>query len=563
MFQFNCVKINLTQQVAKINIYTFNISMRISGYKNYRPMFLAHTYKVEPKERHVFVQTDNEDNLGENPYFVYYDDGKKTRKKMKKKGQIFYVDRRNIYDPLSYYHIEYKDTGKIDLKNGKDYSYNPVSLAQKASLATRLQYRQPIVHSIKEGKVVGKIKYEDFNLSEKNDDITEPTILVTQRFASALNNPNIVGLIFTTDHIASFSHIGTRLRQETDVCGAIFDSNVIEKLIALDGKNVELEIKDNMINFAQTDKPAKPIEFKTVVVPKLKPCSKILSSKEYTPDIIGAKAVNLRRLEELKEQGKIDVIIPKSMALPSGYLEPFLNGYKANDVNDFIRFYDEYINSGSLDKLINILKANGIDGETIMVRSAFNGEDLPNYSAAGIYRSCYAKMNPERLFESIHFVTNSMHESDAKYSRKLYNIPEENIKPGIILQTRIIPDYKFTLYTDDKKGNLKIEMYSAKGWVQEGCIQPHIFTYNKNTGELFYDSIQMAYPTATFNENEELIDLAPIKYDLSNNKKLFEQLKKVAQNALVVEKEFGHPQDIEGGLKGDDIYFWQTRNIVG
>ena len=45
-----------------------------------------------------------------------------------------------------------------------------------------------------------------------------------------------------------------------------------------------------------------------------------------------------------------------------------------------------------------------------------------------------------------------------------------------------------------------------------------------------------------------------IKNSLTNSK--------VAQNALVVEQEFCTPQDIEGGIKDDDIYFWQTRNIV-
>ena len=144
----------------------------------------------------------------------------------------------------------------------------------------------------------------------------------------------------------------------------------------------------------------------------------------------------------------------------------------------------------------------------------------------------------------------------------MYNIPEENIQPGIVLQNRVKPDYKFTLYTDDKKGNLKIELYSDKQWQLEGATQPHIFTYNKNNGKLTYDSIQMNCPKVTFNEDEEIIELEPLKYDLSGNKKLFDQLKKVAQNALVVEQEFCTPQDIEGGIKDDDIYFWQTRNIV-
>lgn len=534
--------------------------MRIKSYMINQPTFMAHTYKVEPRNKNIDIRTDNEDHLGKKPYLIYDIKGERQEEEMKKEGNLYYFHDSLGKEPFKY-HIEYKDTGKIDLKDGHEYCFNPIPMMQKATVITRLQHRQPLVHTIKEGKAVGRIKYQDSNVFKKNDDITEPTILVVRTFASNLDNPNIVGLIYTTDDIAAFSHLGTRLRQETNVCGAVLEPDKIERLKSLDGENVELELKDNWIWFDKTDKPSKPIEFKTVDVPKLKPCNKILTSKEYSPDIIGAKAVNLRRLEELKEQGKIDVIIPKSMALPSGYLEPMMDN--SEDIDDYARLYDEYMSNGEIEKLMDTLKENGINTPAIMVRSSFNGEDLPHYSAAGVYKTCVAQPDDkEDLFDTIRFVVHSKYHHNAEYSRKMYNIPEENIQPGIVLQNRVKPDYKFTLYTDDKKGNLKIELYSDREWRFEGSTQPHIFTYNKDNGKLTYDSIQMNCPKVTFNEDEEIIELEPLKYDLSGNKKLFDQLKKVAQNALVVEQEFCTPQDIEGGIKDDDIYFWQTRNIV-
>ena len=62
------------------------------------------------------------------------------------------------------------------------------------------------------------------------------------------------------------------------------------------------------------------------------------------------------------------------------------------------------------------------------------------------------------------------------------------------------------------------------------------------------DIIIMDEPTAALTNNEIEV--------------LFEQIKKLCKNALVVEKEFGHPQDIEGGFKDNNIYLWQSRNIV-
>lgn len=56
--------------------------------------------------------------------------------------------------------------------------------------------------------------------------------------------------------------------------------------------------------------------------------------------------------------------------------------------------------------------------------------------------------------------------------------------------------------------------------------------------------------------------MAPLKSDLSYKPELFEMIQKLFENAIFIEKEFGTPQDIEGGFLDDDIYLWQTRNIV-
>lgn len=540
--------------------------MRLMTSNFNQPNFKAHSYEVEHKHNRVTIQTDNEKNLGEEPYLVYQTKYREEQERMQKDGDL-YSAKIYTLKPDFKYHILYKDTGKVDLKDGKDYEINPREMQLKVAHDSRIIHKQPLVFSIKEGKTVGKILYNDKGydiFDEEMPEFSEPTILVTPHFYHSVRNPNIVGIIFTLNDVGAFSHITTRLRLMTDVCGGIFEPKTIEKLISMDGKNVELEIKNDSINFHETNKVGKQMTYPKINVPKLKPYDKILTSKEYSSDIIGAKAVNLRRLEELKEQGKIDVIIPKSIALPSGYLEPLVD--KTSDFEKYCKLYDEYMSNGEMEKLRDVLKENGINTSVIMVRSAFNGEDLPDYSAAGIYKTDIASPDDkEDLFDSIRAVANSKYNNDAVYSRKMHNISENDIQPGIILQERVKldkNDYKFTLYTDDKKGNLKIDLYSHKEWLYDGITNPHVFTYNKKTGELTYDYIQLETPVAKYNENQELQSIEPVEHDLSDKKELFEQLKKVAQNALIVEKEFGAPQDIEGGLKDDDIYFWQTRNIV-
>ena len=524
--------------------------MRVSRLNMYQPIFRAHSYEVEHKNTRVSIQTDNEKNLGNEPYLVTQRSWGRDEEKMRKEGDLYSASVYTVAPDLRY-HILYKDTGNIDLKDGKDYQINPRKMQQRVALDSRIMHKQPTILTIKEGKTIGKIIYNNDGyvlMSEELPNIDEPTILITPAFEKNAGNPNLVGIIFTAYDCGAFSHTTTQLRQQTDVCGAVFEPDIIKKLISLNGKNVELEIKDGIINFKETNKMGSPMVYPTIDVPKLKPCNKILTSKEYISDVIGAKAVNLRRLEELKEQGKIDTIIPESIALSHGYIQGII---------------DE-INQEKTDNLCRMLFDNGViknEKDAIMIRSAFNGEDLPNYSAAGIYRTTVGDIDDiEHFYRAIKSVAKSKWDYNAVFSREMYHIPEENIQFGILLQRRIRPDYKFTLYTDDEKGNLKIDLCSSGFY--DKTVNPNTFTYNKKTGELTYDSIQLENPVGIFNENQELESIEPVINDLSDNKELFEQIKKVAENALVVEKEFGYPQDIEGGIKGDDIYFWQSRNIV-
>ena len=299
-----------------------------------------------------------------------------------------------------------------------------------------------------------------------------------------------------------------------------------------------------------------------VNVPILKYCNKILTSKEYSPDVIGTKAVNLRRLEELKEQGKINAVIPKSIALPWGYIEADLDSPYKGEKRNTVKLKDAFEESGKLDEIMKAMEENGVNTERVMIRSAFNCEDLPDYSAAGVYASFCDENNKMAILTRLLEVVVSKHYPDPIYSRKIYNIPDDIVKPGAIIQNRVDPDYKFTIYTDDENGNVRINLYTGKRAIHSDVFHPHVFRYNRETNKLTYDSIQMTDTEVTFDENGNFVDITPLEEDLSDNKDLFERLESAIKDALVVEKEFGAPQDIEGGIKDGKVYFWQSRNIV-
>ena len=507
--------------------------------------------------------TDNNPKLGEQPFLIYkageFDSGKSC---MKKEGKYYTAPISvGFLEPHEdvIYHIDYQDTKKIDNNKGKEYCINPSLLLQKALIETRKQYRQPLVQAINSGTTVGKIFIKDkFSSFDSVDDINEPTIIVAKTFHSQLGNPNVVGLILTSFDLGALSHMGTQFRNNTDVCAAVYDAKYIEQLKQYNGKNVELSISDDEFRIKETKKEAKPIEYPKVSIPEQKYCNKILTPNEYSFDIVGAKAVNLKRLSQLVQTGKIDVKVPQSIAIPHAWVQ------KLFDENGLPKEYCADIED-KMNELMQAMKANYIDtgARYVMVRSSFNGEDLAEYSAAGLYTSEMANITPQGLYEAIIGVVQSKWADEAIHSRKQFNIPDDVVKPTVILQDYINSDYKFTVYTDfNDKNKVRVEILSGSFIEASDAISPHVFEYDKKTKELTYKSIQMLSPSISFDESLQKITLEPIDDDLAGKLEVLEMVNKLIQTALVIEKEFASPQDIEGGFVGKDIYLWQTRNIV-
>ena len=540
--------------------------MKITSYLH-QPSFEAISYKIRPfQPTKFYVQADSNPALGDASSLVSkFPWGTETFEMQTDNKGNQYVELFSPFETMAIYPLDYYlryNTGKVDSNEGKNYHVDSANLVRKAAITARAQHRQPSYMPLKTGTTVGKILFIDGNVYDSGNEINEPTILVCQRHDCHLVNPNIVGIIITLDGNDRASHHPLQLRSGLNACALVLEPDTVNKLKELNGKNVELTCGNEQIAFRETDKIGKPMDTKFVDVPMLDYCDKILTSKDCTLNIIGTKAVNLRRMEELYEQGKIDAKIPKFIALPSGFLEPFMMDKFEQLGKTFKNVFTEMIENGTMTRIIKKMKENGVNTETVMIRSCFNTEDSKKYSAEGTYKSFQVDNNSRALSDRILKVANSKFYNDAKYFQSINHIPEEAVQPGVIIQNRIPPDYKLRIYTDDGHDNVRINVFSGELAVHSDAFHPHIFRYNKKTGELTYDSIQMTESFVTYDENENMIDITPIEEDLSGNEKLFEQLKRAVKNALIIEKEFGAPQDIEGGIKDDDIYFWQSKNIV-
>ncbi len=535
--------------------------MRVSFIKHFQPSFKAHFYEIKPKAEKINIKTDNNPYLGEKPNLEYKrsDEISSDELPMEKNGNFYGVGFYISPDTSSLnYRISYKDTGKTDLKDGEDYNLDVMKLMQTASVYNRIRHKQPLIYPLKKGEAQGRILYKDIFMEDEIESIKEPTILVTKNLQIiSLNNNNVKGVILINYGVDTLSHASATLRSSTDMSAVVFDSKTQEKLQSLNGKKAKITALKDSLKFEKTENNPNDSQkdVPKIIVPKMRRVNKILISQEYEKDTVGAKAFNLKRLEDLVEKEKIDVIIPKSVAVPFAFIEERLE----NREN-----YKE-----PMQELMSVMEKEGINSKSVMVRSAFNGEDLPNYSAAGLYKTTFSKIEPLRLWSGIASVAASKNGLNAINSRKKYGIKDEDIKPTVLIQNEINADYYFTIYTDDSENNLRIEL--KEDGYRNSSVSPYVFLYNKETGELQQESIQEFQPSVTFDENLNIVDESPIYDPLSDRREECKKLlKNVVKNALVVEKEFGKPQDIEGGItfgdednfKEEKIYFWQTRNIV-
>ena len=282
------------------------------NFSNIRPNinFKAHYYKVEPKTQQFSIQIDEKPELGKAPYLIYTNGYNEIEEmEMNKEGTLYSSDVYLGYiqpnTPIKY-HIKYADTGTLDKKEGKDYSVFPHTIQQKALIQIRKQHNQPMVHALNSGKTVGKILFKDrFSVTDSLDYIKEPTIIATDTFHSVLRNPNIVGLIFTSFDSGALSHMSTQFRNNTDICGSVFEPDLIEQLKQLNGKTVEIELSDDNLTISKAYKTGTVKKSPQIIIPEQKPIDKILQSNEYYAEFVGAKAVNLRRLEELAQTKKL------------------------------------------------------------------------------------------------------------------------------------------------------------------------------------------------------------------------------------------------------------------
>lgn len=552
--------------------------MRIFGIKTYQqPSFKAHYYDCSLENERVNVEkilTDNNPNLGNEPEIIItkgkgYEDGylvpfnEAKPIPMHKMSNDYFI--ANGHQNLEKYKIHYKDTGLVDDNNGRDYDISEKALekfARNAIIAGKISHNHPLTSIISAGEVNGKLVMCDdiSNLPEDFD--TETPIILLSKFDRDYNPfeipKNVVGIVLEQGSAATLYHRNSTLRNMINAVAITYDKKEIEQLEELNNQFINFSTLNKKISFNKIDS-LNPTESKaliTIKIPEMKYIDTLVDSKDYELNTVGPKAYKLRIMQELVENGILeDVKIPRSFAVTHGLIDKILDSIK--DTDEMYPSYDLPYVIEIEDKIENL----GFNKNHIMYRSSFNGEDVENYSAAGLYESKRAS-----LYDAVYAITDVARSKDsarAVYSRKMNNIPDDVIKPTVIVQEAIQPDYAFTIYTKDQTENEDILTINMNTGYTSETKDPYILQYNKKDKTLKIQSFERDVESFRFDEEGNIIShSSPEDKLLQSWNTIKPTLEKVVKNALALEKYFGTAQDIEGGIKGNDIYFWQTRNIV-
>lgn len=504
--------------------------------------FKSNFFKVEKygKATGIYVCTDNSEKLGKQPML----ETTNNSSPMVYDGK-YYIERLPFNK--NKYKIRYQDTGKYE-NQGIEKSVDREKLLNLLNSQNESQY-----FILSKGTVQGRL-VQAKNIDDSILKSKDPLIIICDNDEECYKYRNRVnGVIMKSGSADLLSHFAAICRDYFSFGMYVTDKKILNDLSNLEGKLISISNKNKNLEYFQIDNIAKsPRGKNTIEIPPMRRVDKILSLEECEKDTVGNKAYNLKRMNNLVKEGKLqNVIIPNAFVLPHAYLE------KIEKL--FVEDNDDFEEEEKLIKEIRGYAKNVITQPEVMVRSAFNGEDLEGYSAAGLYNSTFYDTKDLSL-DPIYDVINSKNNRRALKSRELHNIPEEAIKPSVIIQDRIKSDYSFTTYTESPidKNKVLIEMYIDE--VKYCKPQPYQITYNKSTKELKVEQEHSKYEEYLFDENYKLIDKKATQP--KDIKKVWDVVENLVKNALVLEKEFGKPQDIEGGIKNGQLYFWQTRNIV-
>ena len=509
-----------------------------------------HIHQVDSEGYIDKISTDNSENLGKEP--VLMTDAETIA--MDYDGQYYTA---KIKFPAKEYRIFYKDTGMFE-NEGNPITLDEHKLSKDTFVKDLINTKQPLQKDIAKGIADGKI-VTDINNIPKN----EAVILLLGDIGDGYNlvglPANVQGIIVSDGNIDHLSHIASLSRSYYNILTILYDGKKYNELLKLKDKYISISNMDGNLKYKEIEKPDYVAEKNDIKIPKITENDTLLNYSQLNNSNSSNKAYRIALMQTLKYEGILkNIEIPKGFYIPTGYInniEEFLNEAKTDKERNDKLFENPYN-----DELKEKCESLGIDPDKTILRSAFNAEDLYEYPSAGLYNSecCYRY---DEFVLTINNIAESKYSKAATESRKRYNIPDDVIQPGVLLQEYIRPNYTFTAYTDLEKGRVDIDFSHSKAAFRNNEPAKIVYDTKKDQSRIlkhqFFDNEFITDGKGNIISKEEGQNPIAENWEI-----LTSLIAIIGKNAITLEKRFSKRQDIEGGIKDGKVYFWQTRDIV-
>lgn len=433
------------------------------------------------------------------------------------------------------------------------------------------------------------------NLPEKHDG---PLIALLEIAEGDEEIPASVAGIIVAREIPHLSHLAVRARQNHVIFAACEDRERFEELKVSAGPFVDLDVADGKVNL-ETSSGHEKRQINKIRLPAIKAPDVIFSSANklhqllqlsgVTPEIAGGKAYAARQLEELSGLKPAGFKTAPGLVIPFGVMEASLTAEPAMEkeyyalveaVNktpdDFagpLKKLREIVNHVTVPAAVvsGVIKAFAPD-ERLFVRSSSNCEDMEKSAGAGLYDSV-ANVQPSDVDKAILKVWASLWNNRAVLNRRNTLIRHDSAHMAVLIQKMIIPEFSFIMHTVNpvtyNAEEVYIELAVGMGETLASAGTPGVpyrMVCNKQTKEVrmlaFASFSHALWPAPSGGTIMKNIDYSGI--GLSGNRTYRNLMgRRLGSIGQFVEKAFGHPQDIEGVVSGDEVYLVQSRAQQG
>ncbi|MBN1386720.1 hypothetical protein JW968_07185 [Candidatus Woesearchaeota archaeon] len=206
-------------------------------------------------------------------------------------------------------------------------------------------------------------------------------------------------------------------------------------------------------------------------------------------------------------------------------------------------------------------------GGFVAVRSSATAEDLPTASFAGQQATFLNIKGNEEVIKAVRECWASLFTARAIYYRDKNNFDHMKVLISVVIQKMVNSDKAGVMFsvnpvTNDDREIIIEGSYGLGEAVVSGSVNPDSYIINKSSGKVTSENIASKTWGYFKDQNGATIKKDIPEFDQEKRLLSDSELKQLLDYALLVEKHYDFPQDMEWAIEGDKVFLTQARPVT-